>query len=412
LTKIEAALNAFEELERFGGRLSKLDILVRNSTNDVFRYLLFRTYNPFMVYNLKKIDIPATSVVDPDYASNYELFIEILNKLMIRELTGNEAKDTVRRFLAECSELEQKWYVRVLQKDLNVGIQAKTINEAIPDLIPVFSPMLAHPHEDRKTPKRFIIQPKLDGMRVLGDAQTGVLCSRKGKGLEGFDELQEEVAKISQDFFIDGEIMTSRDFNHLMTQAFRKSQGKKAVLNVFDLIPKEDFYKGRFNVAQIDRTSAVRSLLEEINSPLLIMVESSPVLTDFNEAQRWYERFLAEGYEGAMMKDAEAPYECKRSWAWQKLKPTDTYDLPVIAIEPGEEGTKYEFQVGRLVCLFQGNEVRIGSGLTDIQRQLWWDHPELIIGKTIEVIAQEVTNNQSGTHSLRFPRFKRVREDK
>jgi ATP-dependent DNA ligase len=42
------------------------------------------------------------------------------------------------------------------------------------------------------------------------------------------------------------------------------------------------------------------------------------------------------------------------------------------------------------------------------------EHPtnENIVGKTVEVLADAVSQNQDGTYSLRFPRFLRFREDK
>ena len=112
-----------------------------------------------------------------------------------------------------------------------------------------------------------------------------------------------------------------------------------------------------------------------------------------------------------MIKDPEAGYECKRSVAWLKLKPFIEVSLTVTAVE---EGTgKNVGKLGALVCegVDDGKAIRVnvGSGLTDEQRIVYWDNADSIIGDIAEVRADAITQNQDGTYSLRFPRFKGFR---
>ena len=120
------------------------------------------------------------------------------------------------------------------------------------------------------------------------------------------------------------------------------------------------------------------------------------------------------GFEGIMIKDLEAPYECKRNLFWMKWKPTITVDLEVIAIE---EGTgRNEGRLGALVC--QGTDdgklikVNVGSGFSDDQRAEFYSASDDVIGETAEVLCDAVSQNQDGSYSLRFPRFVRFRDDK
>ena len=41
------------------------------------------------------------------------------------------------------------------------------------------------------------------------------------------------------------------------------------------------------------------------------------------------------GYEGVMIKDVDAPYNCKRSHAWLKAKPFIEVTLEVVDVEEG-----------------------------------------------------------------------------
>jgi DNA ligase-1 len=112
-----------------------------------------------------------------------------------------------------------------------------------------------------------------------------------------------------------------------------------------------------------------------------------------------------------MLKDPSAGYECKRSVAWLKLKPFIEVSLTVVATE---EGTgKNVGRLGALVCegVDDGKAIRVnvGSGLTDEQRDDFWKSKDDCVGMVAEVRADAITQNQDGTYSLRFPRFKGFR---
>jgi DNA ligase-1 len=113
------------------------------------------------------------------------------------------------------------------------------------------------------------------------------------------------------------------------------------------------------------------------------------------------------GYEGVMIKDVDAPYECKRSHSWLKAKPFIEVTLSITSVE---EGTgKNIGRLGAFVC--EGTDdgkdivVNVGSGFTDDQRIDYWNGRKDLVGKTVEVRADAITQNQDGTYSLRFPRF-------
>ena len=112
-----------------------------------------------------------------------------------------------------------------------------------------------------------------------------------------------------------------------------------------------------------------------------------------------------------MIKDVDAPYECKRTHAWLKAKPFIEVTLSVTDVE---EGTgRNEGRLGALVCAGQddGKDIRVnvGSGFTDDNRSTFWTDRDALLGQLVEVRADAVTQNQDGTYSLRFPRFKTFR---
>ena len=117
------------------------------------------------------------------------------------------------------------------------------------------------------------------------------------------------------------------------------------------------------------------------------------------------------GYEGIMIKDPVAVYECKRARNWLKLKPFIEVSLEVTNVE---EGTgKNEGRLGNLICSGQDDGrdivVSVGSGFSDSLRDSIWADIPGTIGQIVEVRADAITQNQNGTYSLRFPRFLRFR---
>jgi DNA ligase-1 len=360
-------------------------------------------------------------------------FRKLADQLQKRELTGNDAKSAIELALAVATQSQwNNWYRRILIKDLRCGLSEKTINKVVekkwPEYaVPVFSCQLAHDsanHEGKVSGQK-LIEVKLDGVRVITvvypDGSVDQF-SRNGKELVNFPHVKEQLAKIAQGFtepmVLDGEIM-SGTFQDLMKQIHRKSSAKAndAVLNLFDALPLSAFESGESATTQEQRSEWLKTWFAANESalPNVTVVAQETVDLDTDAGQERYKEINAlaikGGYEGIMLKDPKAPYECKRSVAWLKLKPFIEVSLTVVAVE---EGTgKNVGRLGALVC--EGEDdgrrilVNVGSGFSDDQRIDYWASREEAVGMVVEVRADAITQNQDGTYSLRFPRFLRFR---
>ena len=85
-------------------------------------------------------------------------------------------------------------------------------------------------------------------------------------------------------------------------------------------------------------------------------------------------------------------------------------DLRVIRIEKGTGRNKN--RLGKAIVDYKGNEVGVGSGFSDEQRNHFWNHPDEIVGHIIKVKYKEQTKNKEGSESLQFPVFISIRDDK
>jgi hypothetical protein len=129
------------------------------------------------------------------------------------------------------------------------------------------------------------------------------------------------------------------------------------------------------------------------------------------EYRDYNKKMVAEGFEGIMIKDPDAKYECKRSASWLKQKPFIEVSLTIVAVE---EGTGRNVgKLGALVCEGEDDgkliKVNVGSGFSDGDRDSFYQSRDTLPNQVVEVRADAVTQNQDGTYSLRFPRFLRFR---
>lgn len=356
-----------------------------------------------------------------------------LQKLITREVTGNAARDLIEDIMDHCTnEQWNLWYRRILIKDLRAGFSETTVNKVVEKkyadyIIPVFSCQLAHDsanHEGKVSGEK-LIEVKLDGVRVITivfpDGRVDQY-SRNGKELVNFPHVKEQLSKIAHGFHepmvLDGEIM-SGSFQDLMKQIHRKENvtANDAVLNLFDYLTLTEFNAGVSLVKQDHRSAMLTEWYATVQDsiPNVSVVGQELVDLDTDEGQARYREInkqaIAGGYEGIMLKDPKAGYECKRSVAWLKLKPFIEVSLTVVDIE---EGTGRNVgKLGALVC--EGDDdgrrirVNVGSGFSDANRDEYWVDRSAVVGYVAEVRADAITQNQDGTFSLRFPRFLRFR---
>jgi DNA ligase-1 len=419
--------NIIKLLEADNSRLAKEAILLEAMDEGLPEFFegLTMALDPLVTFGVKQV--PEATV--DGQGLTWPTFKELCRKLINRSLTGHAARDAI--ILCKDTATVKQWndfYRRILIKDLRCGVSEKTVNKVAPGTVPVFTCALAHDsakHEKKMKGKKQI-EVKLDGVRVLAVCRGGKveLFSRNGKQFHNFPHIIEEIEAVlaakpaPYDCVLDGEVM-SADFQDLMKQLQRKD-GKKAtdaVLHLFDFIPLKDFLEGGWDKPQTYRSNLVKYWVLENNDILehVQACEWEDVDLDTLEGQ---ERFVElnkaavdGGYEGVMIKDIDAPYECKRTHAWLKAKPFIEVTLEVTDIE---EGTgRNEGRLGAFVCEGVDDDrhiaVNVGSGFTDANRDDFWNHRDSVKGNLVEVRADAITQNQDGTYSLRFPRFKTFR---
>ena len=442
--EIKVAADWIRDLESSDSRLHKESVIEKalmaaklgSSNAQCFLFNCYQAYNPYYVFGVKKV--PETAGLEGK-PNPWPKFWAMLEGLRFRTLTGYNAKTAIEFMSEQFDSVEwNNLCRRVIIKDLRCGISEKTLNKVLGNTewkIPVFTCQLATDSEKHVAKMTGVkrLEQKLDGVRVIAvvTKTTVNLYSRNGKPFDNFphivqalEDIKNKFARTFQSwphgFIFDGEVI-GESFQALMKQAQRKTdvQTDGMTYSVFDVIPLADFERGFWNAQQHKRLAILeeyRAVFERTNS--VRIMDGIEVDLDTAEGhdilRRYAEDAVALGFEGIMIKSLDAPYECRRSTFWMKLKPVYDYDLKVVAVE---EGTGRNVgKLGALVCEGTDDDrlirCNVGTGLTDAQRDDYWTNRSVIIGQTAVVLADAVTQNQDGSYSLRFPRFKTFRDDK
>jgi len=437
---ITVAADWIRDLEASDSRLHKERVIEKalmaaklgSANAQCFLFNCYQAYNPYYTFHVRQV--PESAGIE--HAENpWPVFWGLLEGLRTRSFSGHRARDAILECMKRFDSVEwNNLCRRVLIKDLRCGISEKTLNKVLGRTewrIPVFTCQLAQDSTDQPKKLKGIkrLECKLDGVRVLAVVQgTDVtLYSRNGKQFENFPQIVEAIEEHRKAFFniphggrfvLDGEIV-GESFQKLMKQAHRKTDAVTdgMVYHVFDIIPLDSFVEGHYNAQQykrIEMLERVRALLPD-DGPIQIM-NGLDVDLDTAEGhdimQRYAEAAVEGGFEGIMIKSMDAPYLCKRTDYWMKWKPTITVDLNIVGFE---EGTgRNANRLGAIICEGDDNgrhiRVNVGSGLSDSDRDEYWNSRADLVGHLVEVQADAVTQNQDGSYSLRFPRFLRFRD--
>lgn len=287
------------------------------------------------------------------------------------------------------------------------------------------------------SPANILWGTKLDGVRVMAvvEANGDVgYWSRNGKRFENFTKLNSvllhyatwlfhNVSWVRWPVIFDGEMMpksgTDDSLAKVMTQLRRIKEVDQRIFEycVFDIIPVE----GQ-SPTQLERYEAISAAIDD-NGAGDVKYHRHYLNPEYFDSEESVEKLMRlavdNGYEGLVIKAADAPYEeGRRSTAWCKVKPYDTIDIKVTDCVPGEG--KHTGRLGALVGEFYDAKlkktikVQVGSGFSDDERfefahiAPYEFHWVVNLPSVVEVKFQERTK----TGALRFPTFVRVRDDK
>ena len=354
-----------------------------------------------------------------------ESLIDLLEYL-IKYNTGKDTQiGTAQNFIVGLSNFTLKRFIsELITKKYKCGVTAKVASTILPDLIKnEHEIMLAHKFEG-KINGPVNISLKLDGIRctaLIDDKGHVVFKTRQGKIIKGLLEIKMALKAYNlSSCMLDGELIRINKENLPSDENFRltteivnsKSDDKTGLEFVlFDVTPLSAYYEKECDMDYYTRMILLSQLIPQPNK-FIRVVPMYGTTEDVDVIYKTLSEVTSQGLEGLMLNTITGKYGFgKRSKDLLKVKKMYTCDIKCVAVEEGEG--KYTGTLGKIVCDYKGFTLRVGSGFTDEQREYYWNNQDKIINQLVEIqYFEESKDKKTGDLSLRFPVFKRVRDDK
>ena len=429
----------FETLASDNGRKFKEDLLSQHAGNETLKRVVKLALDPTINFYIKKI--PAyTKSTGPVWDLNEAL--DQLDYLYTRKVTGNDAVAHLVEILQALDVEDAEVIKKIIQRDLKCGVSESTANKAWKGLIPEYPYMRCclpkHTKLDKfNWTKGVYSQLKADGMFAnvnLYTDYTVELFSRSGSvfPMDQFKGLAEEIANT----FVagtqtHGEVLVKRDGvvlpreigNGILNSVLKGGEfasNEQPILLVWDQIPLAAVVPGgKFKVKYSERFESLRKQLHDDNEPVLIELIETRIVHSMEEARAHYKELLGLGFEGSIIKDADAIWEDTTSKSQVKFKLEVTVDLKIVGFTEGN---------GKNAATFGAIQTESACGMLEVDVSGFKDKPQKGIltrkeisdrrAEFIETIMAVTANDlmpptkSNPKWSLFLPRFAEFRLDK
>ena len=418
-------IQILELLESDGSRLFKEDVLDKNSSSNLLLRTFSLTFDPWKNWGVSKYEKPTTFGAEGHSDDLLSEFLDLLERLDKRELKGNAARDAVSAIIARGDNLSQKWFERILWRNLRCGVSHSTVNKIWPGTVRPFAVALAGSLATKGVNGDFKIidtvsypvrvEAKLDGLRCIAVKHGGevTLYTRNGTVLETLPRIKAAIENLDSDnFVLDGEVM-GLDWNEsasIVMSAKSKKDDSSMLYHVFDWVPLHDWQIQKCNLDYGTRQAYLAACLggDALKNIGPFRYVKAKVCAKESCLREFYAECLSEGYEGVMLKDLGAKYVWKRSSAILKMKPVSTEEGVIVGWYEASAKTKRAGSFGGFrVLTANGSVTRVGGGYSDKLKSVINVNPDSWIGKIVECEHQPPFTN---TGALRFPVFVRFRD--
>jgi len=242
-------------------------------------------------------------------------------------------------------------------------------------------------------PTHWWMSEKLDGLRAYWDGQH--FYSRLG---HRFPAPEFVLKQMPPHVCLDGELFSSRGQFQTITSIVRSSSSNEKwntlKFHCFDVPSSPLPFEDRLKIIQTFDTAKYPFLIVHPHS----VCEGKTHVLDH------LKRLENEGAEGLMLRAPKSLYEPKRSKTLLKVKSFARDEFKIVGYVDGKG--KFKGKLGGYLCRTKdGKQFGVGSGLTDVQREL---NERLPLGTLITVQFQELSEDKIP----RFPTFVGVAIDK
>lgn len=416
-----------QEVKESKGK-AKQSVLEENKDNQLLKDILYFLYSPRVVTGISKKKLDKVNILRSFDPMSIEQRVRYAMDYLSENNSGRDIDVSMALGLIESAEdqLEKDMLRSLIIKDTPFGISSSTINKVFKDLIPQHKVQKSILWDGEDLPERAAVMTKLDGNNctLINEGKKAIALSRSGAEMKGLDH----ILKYAQEKLPTGRVyfgeLVLKNYDHLPhDEQFRigngitnskQEQKPELTLVVFDTVTLKEFKAGKSDTPFEYRLDVIRKYIHKQynwNDTYFNDVERVPVHTYTTDKALITNTFndvtSIDHQEGLMLVGLNSPWQAKKVKYSQKVKPNLTVDVYVTGLKEHIRGGK----VGALEVDYKGSPLYV-PGIIDELRERWWNNPDEIIGRLIEVEAMSISKDKNGRESLRHPRFVRIRTDK
>lgn len=251
--------------------------------------------------------------------------------------------------------------------------------------------------------KKVYVQPKLDGLRgIFHITSTSItLYSRKGEKLPILKHLEESLRNTwkehysnVEELWLDGELYTNMfPFNQL-SGLIKKEKKTDKHLELCQTI-QYHIYDVQLPLVYKNR----QEIIQKFKSSVVKVVPTTELIATEETLRSQLELYLADLYEGLMIRTTDAPYIHKRTWNLIKYKIFEDAEFECVGFEESKRGG----MAGAIICKTkEGKEFNAGLTFSHTEAIEMWENQGKYIGK-------QVTVHYFGVSEYNIPRFPKAK---
>ena len=263
----------------------------------------------------------------------------------------------------------------------------------------LFLPMLAHRYDKHSAKISFpcLVQPKLDGVRMLARKDDGVVTmwSRKGKIIDIPDKIKAQLcAMLANGQCTDGELYVHGWTFQRIIAAVKKKRDDTDLLeyHIYDSPHPSLVFECRLPQKGVGSTMFPHYCQGWTIIGKNIKIISTYDVVDQAEFDMYESMFVQQGYEGMMVRNQASAYKYKhRSYDLQKVKRFVDDEFKIIG---GEDGSGREAGLVVYRCITSnGLEFSVRPRGSHEERAVIYKNLDDYIGKYLTVRYQELTDD-------------------
>ena len=436
-------VNELKSTTKTTEKLDILDYYMKDPMHGPYLcYLLQETFDPKRLHQvvIKKSDLPSPGKYN---LGSQQESVKQLFGLLPTSHSPDENRSRVQTAMEVLTRDDQEALMLIVNKKLRCGVGIKQINKVVKDLIEVQEIQLAQKYYPEKTYNNRIwyASLKLDGQRIFSIhsySHSWRLYSRDGdyigREIHTLEHWKPELRMLREKTgvtYVDGEAYRHgwkfEQIQSLVSSEVNRKDTRELKYNIFYMgRPEGNDLKSKVLLGvSPDQIYSVFAYPGEYGVPYeyLVGLKQKKISNDIDAIYEFLDEAVAQGYEGIILRSGDTWYVFKRSKDLLKVKTShlsgteikvDCYVEDIeyndFAIrEHGIESSEW-LPVALWVVLHEdesSKQMKVGSGFSLPNRRAWGKDESLIVGKVIEVMCQGF----GARGRMRFPRYKRTRED-